>query len=99
MCVRPQVKLLSKEAEVLAQTQLQTQERLTASEELCQNTHTLLQRRQLEIQDITAVKDSRYTRVWVWVHLCVGVGTPVCGCGYTRVWVWVHPCVDVGVLM
>ncbi|XP_046888956.1 coiled-coil domain-containing protein 57 isoform X2 [Hypomesus transpacificus] len=53
------VKLLSKEAEVLAQTQLQTQERLTASEELCQNTHTLLQRRQLEIQDITAVKDSR----------------------------------------
>lgn len=53
------VKLLSKEAEVHSQVLLQTEESLRSSEELHQNTHTLLQRRELQLQDVTAVKDSR----------------------------------------
>ncbi|XP_029934517.1 coiled-coil domain-containing protein 57 isoform X2 [Myripristis murdjan] len=53
------VKLLSKETQVHSQAQLQAEEALKASEELCQQLQSQLQHRVWEIKDLTAVKDNR----------------------------------------
>ncbi|XP_078136048.1 coiled-coil domain-containing protein 57 isoform X4 [Sander vitreus] len=51
------VVLLSKEIEVHSQAQHQNTEALKASNELCQRIQTQLQHKELEIKDLTAVKD------------------------------------------
>ncbi|XP_078136049.1 coiled-coil domain-containing protein 57 isoform X5 [Sander vitreus] len=57
LTLQRQVVLLSKEIEVHSQAQHQNTEALKASNELCQRIQTQLQHKELEIKDLTAVKD------------------------------------------